>query len=427
MKQKAGKIQVMKIGGAVLNKPENFLCLQNIIEKFCNRPTVFVFSAFSDLSRKLRQSARLAKNENFHSALNFFNALKNDLNAWTKLLFETPKHHEEVESRLNYLFETYEKILFGIAITKELTPRTLDRVLSFGEYFSSVILEEYLKSKGIGAVFLDAADLIITDTNYGKAKPIIEITREAVKNKLIPLLNKEYLIFLPGFIGSTETKTITTMGFESSNLTALLLASIVGAESVTFWTNVEGIRTSDPKIVQNTLLVPEISFEDVRLASLNGLKLVHPSMFEYFVQNPQIKYIYRSAFAVDDGETKVIKETKIKPEIVLISEPYTFVEVKPETTVEFNRDYNFFYFSNDYSFYLADETIADAKKFKDYFVITILNIDVKETFNAIKELPWKVPFVFSDSTLKITKIFIEPDELSKVANFLHDFLILKNK
>lgn len=416
----------MKIGGAVLNKPQNFSFLFEIITKHCTSPTIFVFSAFSDLSRKLRQSARIAKSEGLDPAMQYFAKVKQQLFELVKSLFTTDESANSVNFKLNVLFESFEKILFGIAITKELTKRTLDRVLSFGEYFSSIVLEEFLKSKCIDAIFLDSSKLIITDTNYGNAKPILDRTAEAINRNLLPHLEKSNLVFLPGFIGSSEIGTITTMGFESSNLTALLIASIVEADSVTFWTDVEGIRTSDPKIVENTQLVPEVSFDDALLASYNGIKLVHPSMYEFFVRYPNIKYIYKSAFSPNNGETQIVQKTNFQPKFVLISEPYYFIELNDEKEKDYLQEGIMYYTSKDYSFLLTEEFPYNEIN-KKVNVLTLFYFEPYDVFEALNQISNKVRFVISNVRQKIYKILVEEDYLIEVANFLHNFLILKNK
>ncbi len=416
---------VMKIGGAVLNKAENFHFLVDIINKYCNQPTVFVFSAFSTLSRKLKHIGQLARTKGLEISSLELKNVKTELTTLARSIMVDQVYQDCIESRLSHLFENIEKLLFGIAVTKELTLRTLDRLLSYGEYLSSVILEEYLKRENINVQFFDSRNLIITDTNYGNAKPILEKTIPAINSNLLPALKKSNLLFLPGFIGSSETGTITTMGFESSNLTALLVASIIKAREVIFWTDVPGIRTADPKIVADTFLIPEISFEDTRIASLNGLKLVHPTMYHYFVQNPSIAYQYKSVFMPEAGATFVKEHTKAKAKLILISGPFTLKEFNYEGSFELPPTAIFTNYSKD-ALIVVDEKIEEnGNEGATVSIITLMNFELKDVFEAVRQINSHLHFLYANPMNGISKIIVNSSEVDYVANHLHNFLVLK--
>ncbi len=417
----------MKIGGAVLNTPENFTFLVNIIKNHCAQPTVFVFSAFSTLSRKLKEIGLTAKDKDLEFALMKFQEVRKSLSNLVNSLIHDERILCNTKDKLEELFDSFEKILFGISVTKELTSRTMDKLLSFGEYFSSFILEGYLKCNNIIVEFLNSSELIITDSNYGNAKPIVEKTHKALEENLRPALENSNLVFLPGFVGTSESGTTTTMGFESSNLSALLVASLMGAKSVIFWTDVVGIRSSDPKIVLGTLLIPEISFETARIASVNGLKLIHPSMYDFFVQNPEIEYCYKSAFEPDAGETRVCKSTKEQPMLLLISGPYYFTEYFFIKTPEFSSNVNFLQQASDFSFKLNVENNVLKEEGKKVSVVTLLNVDSKIMHSVLSILESELIFFYSYPKGNISKIFVEDSRVREVANFLHNFLILRNK
>lgn len=419
-----GNINVMKVGGAVLNRPENFILLLKILQNCSSTRTIFVFSAFSTISRKLKNIGFTAKTEGLELAMKKFEEVKNELLTLSKKILSEKNLSSGCLEKLNKLFEDLEKILFGISVTRELTNRTLDRLLSFGEHFSAVILEEFLKSNNIGAIFVDACDYIVTDSNYGNAKPIYEQTKRAIETRLIPLFAKANFIFIPGFIGCSELKTVTTMGFESSNLTALLIASIVQAQSVTFWTDVDGIQTSDPKIVDNTLPIPEISFEDAKVASLNGLKLIHPSMNKYFVENPNIKYIYKSAFAPDSKGTIILPQTNFQPQLILISEPYY---LKEKTNEEENlcENYVLRVKSNDYEYCLVSDNNTQEQISSTFSIITLLNFETPKVLTSLEKIGKGFRFLYIDVVKKICKVIVPSSEVRDVANYLHNFLVLK--
>ncbi|MFN3306389.1 MAG: hypothetical protein ACK42Z_04280, partial [Candidatus Kapaibacteriota bacterium] len=353
--------------------------------------------------------------------------LRAELATLASSIISPQDNRDSIESRLSHLFENIEKLLFGIAITKELTLRTMDRLLSYGEYLSSVILEEYLKRQNIDVQFFDSRNLIITDSNYGNAKPILEKTIQAIKSNLLPAFKKSNLLFLPGFIGGSETGTITTMGFESSNLTALLIASIINAREVIFWTDVPGIRTADPKIVADTVLIPEISFEDARMASFNGLKLIHPTMYHYFVRNPTIDYQYKSAFTPEAGTSFVKEQTKSRAKMILISEPYTYKEYLPEEKYELPSNSVFVNLSKEGLFLVEEKSCENIFEEECLSIISLLNFDTKQVFEVLSKTNSNLHLLYTNPGTGVCKIFARTSEAEYMANILHNFLVVKNK
>jgi len=417
-----GDITVMKIGGAILKESTNLSFVKNIVRNYCSKPTIIVFSAFSNLSRQLREIAFLARNSGLSPAAEKFAMVKQKLLEFVVASIDSTTLLEEAKSELNRIFEEFEKILFGISVTKELTPRTLDRVLSFGEYFSTSILASYLKSQSIDAEFCDARQIIKTDNKYGMATPIYERTRKEVFSKLIPLFDKSKLVFTQGFIGSTTDDTITTMGFESSSLTALLMANIVGAKEVIFWTDVEGIRTADPKIVDSTKLIPYLSFDYASLASLNGLKLIHPSMIDYFRMNPQTSYVYRSAFNPENGETYIVQSTKTRPKMILISEPcYLYENELPENLNSLVKT-RFEIKSPECNLFAIEFVEGFNSNQKLIHIVTALNFEPKVLAEIFEQMFNEIILFQSLLENKIVKFFIEKDKVKFFVNQLHKYI-----
>jgi aspartate kinase len=416
------EIAVMKIGGAILKTSANLSLVKNIVQNYCPKPTVLVFSAFSNLSRQLREIAFLARNSGLTAAMDKFTNAKQNLLQFVDSSLGSTNLAAQSKSELNSLFEEFEKILFGISVTKELTPRTLDRVLSFGEYFSTTILASYLKSQEIDAEFCDAKQIIKTDSNYGMAKPIYEQTRSEVVSKLLPLLEKSNLVFTQGFIGSTTEDIITTMGFESSSLTALLIANILDAKEVIFWTDVEGIRTADPKIVDSTSLIPYLSFDYATIASLNGLKLIHPAMIDYFKMKPQTSYIYRSAFKPENGETYIVQTTTTQPKMILVSEPcYLFENAQPENTNTLAKT-KFELKSADSNLFAIEFVERFDTNQKLINIVTALNFEPKILAEITEKKFKEIIFFLCFAENKIAKFFVENDKVKEFVNELHRYI-----
>ncbi len=412
----------MKIGGAILKETNSFDLVRNIVQKYCFTPTVIVFSAFLNLSRKLREIALLSRKEGQNPATKEFGLLQTKLIELSTSLINSKNLLEETLNELEELFSEFEKILFGISVTKELTTRTLDRVLSFGEYFSTVILSAYLKQHDIEAEFCDAKRIIKTDNNYGNANPIYEITYKEVYSQIVPLLEKSKLVFIQGFIGSTIDDIITTMGFESSNLTALLLSNILGAQEVIFWTDVQGIRSADPKIVETTKLIRELSFDDAQLASLNGLKLIHPAMIEYFRMRPTTKYNYRSAFNPEDGVTQIKPFSATRPKMIIVSEPMYFFENKFLGKENLFDKIKFELQTADYKC-LSVESIEQPRNETNLInIITLLNFEPNDISEIVRKYyqDFIISLIFKES--KVVKFVVKINKVNEIVNLIHKFV-----
>lgn len=412
----------MKIGGAILKETNSFALVRNIVQNYCSTPSVIVFSAFLNLSRKLREIAFHARNNGQNFVTNEFNSLKTKLVDLSTSLINSKKLLAENLSKLENLFTEFEKILFGISVTKELTPRTLDRVLSFGEYFSTVILSSYLKQHKIEAEFCDAKKIIKTDNNYGNANPIYEITYKEVYSQIIPFLEKSKLVFIQGFIGSTIDDVITTMGFESSNLTALLLSNILEAQEVIFWTDVEGIRSADPKIVERTKPIPELSFDDAEIASLNGLKLIHPAMIEYFRMRPTTKYNYRSAINPENGVTQIKPFSSTRPKMIIISEPMYFFENKVLESENFFDKIKFQLQTADYNCFSVESLEKLHNKASIINFITLLNFEPRNISEILQKYYHEVIITLILKESKVVKFVVENSNVNEIVNFIHKFI-----
>ncbi len=422
----------MKIGGAVLKNTEGFRSLTNIIDNYCDNKVVVVFSAFSNLSRTLRETAINVSKGLWSKLQNSIEQTKNSLFELTEKIIEGRVIASETHERLDNLFEEVNRLLYGISITKELSSKTLDRILSHGEQISAVVLQGFLKSGNYNARFIGAENIIITDENFCQAQPLIEPTTKAVQQNLLPLFEETNIVFTQGFIGRSRNGYPTTMGFESSNLTALVLAHIFESDEVIFWTDVEGIRTSDPKIVRNTKLVKEISFDVAEYLAQNGLKLIHPTMINFFKLHPQTKYIYRSAFNPQNGWTQVQPTTEANTPMLLISEKCKLIQAKgiripvtPNVNFEQNK---ILHISQNGTVRLVNasqkiESFDDSFQIAEVALVTLFNLPSSKVLKAISEIESQIIFATFNTTIASIELITKWETVEDLANFLHKELI----
>ncbi len=278
---------VVKFGGSVLRSVTGFRNMVEIVGQLLTsadreRPSqlLVVVSAFASTTRDLEKAARIAQTSDLQSALHTVDSLIDLHNGFAAQLLSTPESRVAIEELIVATGADVKSLLQGIAITRQLTERTLDRVIAHGELLALHIARHVIAESGIDAAWTDARRLVVTNEDFGAAIPLIEKTRIHVAATLLPLLHEHDCVLIQGFVGATENGVVTTMGRESSTLTATLLAELIGATSVTLFTNVEGVRSADPFVFSDTLHHRYLSYDQANIAAHHGLKLLYATTIE---------------------------------------------------------------------------------------------------------------------------------------------------
>ncbi len=178
-----------------------------------------------------------------------------------------------VVSPLRRLFHELESVLHGVFLLRELSPRTLDLVMSFGERCSCRIVASALEGRGIGADFVDARRLIRTDDHFGAARVDFSVTNERIASFW---KRREKLPVVTGFLGATERGETTTLGRGGSDYTAAILGAALDAEEVVIATDVDGVLTADPRMVSQAFPLRALSYEEAMEMSHFGARVIHP-------------------------------------------------------------------------------------------------------------------------------------------------------
>jgi aspartate kinase len=174
-------------------------------------------------------------------------------------------------------FDALDEILRGLSAVGELTPRISDMIVSYGERLSSRMIAEAFKERGLDGVHVDARQCIVTDAQHGKAIPQDALIEQRLKEHVMPLTMEGRTVVMGGFIGSTEKGVTTTLGRGGSDFTAALVGGGIDAGAIEIWTDVNGIMTTDPRVVPEALRVKTISFEEAAELAYFGAKVLHPA------------------------------------------------------------------------------------------------------------------------------------------------------
>jgi len=229
-----------------------------------------------------------------------------------------------VRTALDNEFDSLDELLRGIAAVGELTPRTEDLVVSFGERLSSrMVAAAFYELNG---VHVDARTCIVTDANFGKAAPNDAAIEAKLTELVLPLLERNQTPVMGGFIGSTPEGATTTLGRGGSDYTAALVGGGLHAGAIEIWTDVNGIMTTDPRICPDALRVKTISFEEAAELAYFGAKVLHPATILPAVKKDIPVWVLNSRDAANEG-TKI---TAIAPPC---ASPFKSIAAKKRLTI----------------------------------------------------------------------------------------------
>ena len=164
--------------------------------------------------------------------------------------------------------------MIGVSLVKNCSPRSADLIAGMGERMNNYIIARYLESIGTPAVYIDAREIIKTDDNYGAANVLFDVSVPLIRSRIAAVKG---IPVVTGFISSTVGGISTTLGRNGSDYTAGILGHALDASRIEIWTDVDGVMSADPRIVEKALVIPEISsFEAMELSYL-GAQVIHPS------------------------------------------------------------------------------------------------------------------------------------------------------
>lgn len=234
----------------------------------------------------------------------------------TRGVIESIEYFNSVVKILNSVKERLEKLLHGIYYVGEITPRIKDHVASFGEIMSTPILWGCLNSIGVKAEWLTGWDAgIVTDSNYGEARPFIELSKLQLKNKLQPMIDRGVIPIVTGYIAKSQDGSITTLGRGGSDYTATLIAAALKADEVWLWTDVDGLMTADPNIEPTAKTIRELSFEEATEMVILGTRMIHPRALEPAISD-NIPVRIRNTFNPDNPGTLITSKPTESREVV---------------------------------------------------------------------------------------------------------------
>lgn len=273
----------MKFGGSSLAGPKEILQSTSIVKKYSEDSNLIVVcSAMGDTTDHLLKAVDFAKKGDLEKARKVTSEIRasHRTAAEGSILVQSMK--EACFDQFSDRFDELDKVLLGISLLRDLSPRSLDYILSFGERLATTVVNKALESSGLHPKYLTGGEAgILTDDTFGSAEPVAKVTNEKLKETLLPLIQQGVIPVVTGYIAETvDTHEIITLGRGGSDYTATLIAAAIGADEVILWTDVDGIMSADPRIIKNARILEQVSYLEAMEMSAFGAKAMQPRALE---------------------------------------------------------------------------------------------------------------------------------------------------
>ncbi len=274
----SAKATVMKFGGTSLEDGRAFRRVAQIVRAHEDALPVVVVSAMSRVTNALLSSLRAAaRGELSAAASSVEEHLERHLQVSRGL---SAGARDDITSLIQRARREIAELLGEVAAAGAASARQQDLLASYGERLSASLLAAVLGEHGLPAAHVDARRCIVTDGEHGQARPFFAETYRRTRAELEPLLKARRVPVMGGFIGSTLDGVTTTLGRGSSDYTATLVSAALGARETQIWTDVNGVLTADPHLIETARTVPQLSYEEAEELASFGVRVLHPKMIQ---------------------------------------------------------------------------------------------------------------------------------------------------
>jgi len=267
---------IHKFGGASLADAAAIRHAVGIVRAQRPDALVVVVSAMGGVTDALLDGAARAARGDASQVRAAAEALRAQHAAAARALVPAGARLEELLRLIDAAFAELEQVAGGLGVLGELTPRTTDYLAARGERLSARLFAAALDAAGCRATYVDAAEIVQTDGTFGNASPDLRRTERSARTVLRPLLARGVVPVVPGFLGAAPDGQVATLGRGGSDLTATLLARVLGAREVSLWKDVPGLLTADPRIVPDARVVPQLHVREAAELAYYGAKVLHP-------------------------------------------------------------------------------------------------------------------------------------------------------
>jgi len=297
---------ILKYGGTSISSAKDIQNVAKHIQSLSKQnQLVIVCSAISNTTDDLIEISQLIKNENKKKAEQLAKKIANRHQELAKHTIRKPQIRKKLLQTLNEYFVELVALIDGMVLLGEVTPRSMDYLFSFGERLSIKLISAAINDLGKKSISLTGKEVgIVTDSNFGESKPLMDTTRLRISKTLDSLFSEKIIPVIGGFSGADQHGHVTTFGRGGSDYSATIIGSCIKADEIWLMSDVDGLMTADPKIVKNAKLLKEVSYIEAIEMAMFGAKQIHPRTFEPLLTK-KIPMKIRSSFNVKNEGTLV--------------------------------------------------------------------------------------------------------------------------
>ncbi len=296
-------MKVLKFGGSSVASSENINKVISIVKESSYKNNIaIVVSALGGITDLLLDAGNLAcKGDETYK--NCFKIIEErHINIARELI--TINNQSSILGHIKKILNKLETILEGVFLINELSDKTSDKIVSFGELLSSYVIAEAMKCKGLDIILKNSQELIVTNDNFSNAAVIFSKTTKNIEEFFEQ--NSSKVVMLPGFVAKTEKGEISTLGRGGSDYTAAIIAAATNASVLEIWTDVNGMYTANPKFVRQAFPINNISYQEAMELSHFGAKVLYPPTIQPVLEK-EIPICIKNTFDAQDDGTLITK------------------------------------------------------------------------------------------------------------------------
>ena len=297
---------MLKFGGTSLSSSKDIISVAKTVDSFSkNNEIVVVCSAVDGVTDDLILISRLIEHRKKNDVAKTLNKVIKKHKSLADQTIKNLAIKKELLEKLNTDVSELQELVRGLTLLKEVSARSLDYLISFGERLSDDLVSYAIQDLKKKSTALNGNEVgIVTDSNFGESRPLMDTTRIRISKILGSLLSKKVIPVVGCFAGADQHGNITTFGRGGSDYTATIIASCINADEVWLMSDVEGLMTADPKLVKNAKLLKEVSYAEAIEMAQFGAKQIHHRTFEPILSK-KIPMRIRSTFDVKNTGTLV--------------------------------------------------------------------------------------------------------------------------
>lgn len=298
-------LRVMKFGGTSVGDADCVRRAAAIVQSAAAQgAVVVVVSAMSGVTNRLVQAAHDAEAGEQELFAKLVGELRMQHTTALEALVSDPQRRSKIAEVCREILDESDRLLRGTSLIHELTPRALDAISGIGERLSALLVAGAICELGLRSVAVSATEVIVTDPHHGRAEPLMTPTRARAEARLRPLLDQGIVPVVTGFIAATPEGIQTTLGRGGSDYSATILGAALGAQETVIWTDVDGVKTADPRLVPEARTLPEISYNEAAELAYFGAKVLHPNTLRP-VTAAGVPVWIRNSFSPEKPGTKI--------------------------------------------------------------------------------------------------------------------------